>query len=192
MTDAEALGTFPDKHTFRLELTYPHPPSRVWKAITEEGHLAVWFMPLELDLKVGGHAVLKDYGQPAGVPPARGTVTVVEPERVLEYHFGRGAWEWPESTLRYELTAEDGGCRLVFTQRLAPDSVPDWRGFDAAQIAGPGTHLPGACAGWQGFFQEGLARYLGGRVSDIYGPDDEVTMAERTGAYEPLIRQLAT
>jgi uncharacterized protein YndB with AHSA1/START domain len=190
MTDTGALGTFPDKHTFRLELTYPHPPSRVWKAITAEENLAVWFMPLELELRVDGHAVLKDYGQPAGVPPARGTVTVVEAERLLEYHFGAGAWEWPESTLRFELTAENGGCRLVFTQRLAPDSVPEWRGFAKAQIAGPGTHLPGACAGWQGFFQEGLGRDLDGRVTDVYGPDDDVTMAQRAEAYEPMVRQL--
>ena len=68
----DARGTFLDKHTFRLNFVYPHPPSRVWKALTEPEQLAVWFMPLELELRVGGRALLLDYGQGDGVPAAEG------------------------------------------------------------------------------------------------------------------------
>ncbi len=188
MTAVEPLGMFPDKHTFRLELTYPHPPSRVWKAITEPEHLAVWFLPMELDLRVGGRALLTWYGQLDGVPAAEATITELEPERVLEYRFEVGPWEWPPSTLRFELTPESGGCRLVFTQRMAPDFMPTWRGMEKLHIAGPGTHNPGACAGWQGMFQDDLARLLDGRTAPVYDAEDMATMATRTAAYEPLVR----
>ncbi|HZU73097.1 MAG TPA: SRPBCC domain-containing protein [Acidimicrobiales bacterium] len=189
MTEGPLPGSFlPDRHTFRLELTYPHPPGRVWRALTEPEHLAAWFMPLELDLRVGGRAVLVDYGQLEGTPPAEGIVTAVEPERLLEYRFPSGPWEWPPCTLRFELQEEDGRCRLVFSQQLSPDFVPTWRDFDRFQIGGPGTHLPGACAGWQGFFEEGLSRFLEGRVTDIYGDDDDRLMDERSERYEPLVR----
>ena len=192
MTTTEPLGTFPDRHTFRLELTYPHPPSRVWQAITDPEQLRVWFLPMELDLRLGGRVALTWYGQPEGVPPAEATITQLEPERVLAYRFAAGPWEWPPSTLRFELTPEGDGCRLVFTQRMAPDFLPTWRDMARLHIAGPGTHNPGACAGWQGMFQEGLARVLTGRMEGVTGPEDQARMAARTAAYEPLIRRLAT
>ena len=191
MTTTEPLGTFPDKHTFRLELTYSHPPSRVWQAITDPEQLRVWFMPMELDLRLGGRVLLTRYGQPEDVPAAEATITQLEPERVLEYRFMPGPWEWPESTLRFELTPDGDGCRLVFTQRMAPDFMPTWRDMARLHIAGPGTHNPGACAGWQGMFQEGLARVLDGRTARTYDPADRATMAARTAAYEPLVRPLA-
>lgn len=192
MTAAEPLGTFPDKRTFRLELTYPHPPSRVWQAITDPAELAVCFLPMELDLRLGGRVRLTRYGQPEGVPAAEGTITRLEPERVLEYRFEAGPWEWPPSTLCFVLTPDGAGCRLVFTQQMAPDFLPTWRDMARLHIAGPGTHNHWACAGWQGMFQEGLAWVLDGRSTPVYEAGDRETMVARTAAYELLVRQLAT
>lgn len=184
MTDAH--GTYPDRHTFRLEMHYPHPPSRVWTAITDPEHLAAWFMPLDIELRVGGRVVLKDYGQ-RKAPPAEGRVTALVPEALLEYHFDKGEWEWPESTLRYELSAQADGCTLVFTQVMAPDFVPTWRDFASLQTAGPGTHIPESSAGWQGFFQEGLGRFLEGRKPPLYDDADDELMRTRGEQYRKVV-----
>jgi hypothetical protein len=33
MNANEVLGTFPDRHTIRLELFYKHAPARVWEEV---------------------------------------------------------------------------------------------------------------------------------------------------------------
>ena len=167
----------------RFELDYPHPPAAVWRAITDPESLATWFMPLTFDLRVGGAVTLKYSSR--DVVPAEGTITELVPEQVLEYHFEKGPWEWPESTLRFELTpVGDSSTRLVFTQTIAPDTV--WTTHPEAQIGGPGTLPPGTCAGWQGFFQEGLTRFLDGRAAPIYDDTDDVLMSQREELYRRL------
>ena len=181
------LGTYPDRHTFQLKTHYPHPPSRVWAAITDPEQLAAWFMPIDIELRVGGRVLLKDYGQEGNAPPAEGRVTALVPEALLEYHFDKGDWEWPESTLRYELSAEADGCALVFTQVIAADFVPTWRDFAALQTAGPGTHVPESSGGWQGFFQEGLSRFLAGREPPLYDAADDELMRTRGEQYRRIV-----
>ena len=189
MSSTDARGTFPDRNTFRLETRYPHPPDRVWQAITDPEHLAVWFMPMQIDLRVGGRVLLVDYGQEGKSPPAEGVVTACEPGSLLEYRFDKGEWDWPESTLRYELSVDGDGCRLVFSQTVAPDTV--WAVDPEGQVGGPGTIHPGACAGWEGFFEEGLSRFLAGRRAPLYDEDDDRLMDARTAAYRPRLEALA-
>jgi uncharacterized protein YndB with AHSA1/START domain len=175
-----ANGRFVDKHTIEFDLHYDHPRSLVWKAITDPESLAVWMMPMELDLRVGGQVSL-DPGRGRAV----GVITALEPEALLEYRFDDGQAFWPESVLRWELSddvdvaGEHGaGCRLRFTQRLGAGVD-----FSPGQIAGPGTFHPGTCAGWEGFFAEGLTRFLAGRAAPIYDEADDPTMAARTPIY---------
>jgi uncharacterized protein YndB with AHSA1/START domain len=69
----------------RLERRYRHPVERVWRALTEPDELAHWF-------------------------PADAPMEVVErdaPHRLVATWFG--------DTLRFELTAQDDGCLLVFS-----------------------------------------------------------------------------
>ena len=175
-------GRFLDRHTIEFDLRYPHPRALVWRALTEPSSLSVWFMPMELELRLGGRVVLEP-----SKGSASGIVTALEAEELLEYRFDRGQMAWPESVLRYELSDDGtGGCRLRFTQRLAPDIV--FPG-DAArdQIGGPGTFHPGTCAGWESFFEEGLRRYLDGRPAPIYDAADDELMAARTAGYRRRI-----
>jgi uncharacterized protein YndB with AHSA1/START domain len=147
MTDVEPIGTFPDRNSFRLRLHYPHPPARVWRALTEPEHLAAWFMEMQLEPFVGGRVRLRYTGRDDPAKPlAEGTVTAFDVEALVAYRFEAGPWEWPECTLRFEIAASGDGTELVFTQRLAPDSVPRVDSIPQ-QIAGPGTMIPGTCAG---------------------------------------------
>lgn len=41
------------KRTIRRTVRYPHPPSRVWAAITSSAALARWLMPNDFEPKVG-------------------------------------------------------------------------------------------------------------------------------------------
>lgn len=41
------------KRTLRFEVTYPHPPSAVWRVITTREHLASWLMPNDFEPRVG-------------------------------------------------------------------------------------------------------------------------------------------
>ena len=178
----ECRGRLIDRNTIEFDLSYPHPPSLVWQAITEPESLAVWMMPMELDLRLGGRVSLEP-----SQGKAYGVITALEPQALLEYRFDAGQAFWPESVLRYELSDDgSGGCRLVFTQRLAahlrfPDDASD------RQLAGPGTFPPGTCAGWEGFFAEGLQRFLDGRRAPIYDDEDDRLMAARTPVYRRRI-----
>lgn len=183
MTNTAALGRFIDRNTFRFEIRYPHPPGRVWRAITEVDALAAWFLPIEIELRVGGTVLLHE---PEGAK-AEGIVTALVAEVLLEFAFGKGAWQWPEGALRFELAPDGDGCRLVFTQRVAPGTV--WAIDPEGQVGGPGTLHPGACAGWHGHFAEGLARYLDGRPEPLYDDVDDLLMAERTKQYAEILGQ---
>jgi uncharacterized protein YndB with AHSA1/START domain len=185
MMSIGATGHFTDRNTIVFDLRYPHPPASVWRAITEADQLAVWFMPMEIDLRLGGRVTL-DPRDDRSTPTvhAEGVITALEPEVLLEYRFGPGQELWPESVLRWEVSADGDGSRLVFSQRLAADVVAP-EDFD--QFAGPGTFAPGTCAGWQGFFQEGLTRFLDGHPAPIYDNTDEELMAARTVEYRQLL-----
>ena len=54
-----------------IEQSYPTTPDDVWDAVTNPARLPRWFMPVEGDLKVGGHYQL--------VGNAGGTIERCEP-----------------------------------------------------------------------------------------------------------------
>ncbi len=106
------FGRFVDAATIQYERIFPHPPERVWRAITEPSEMAAWmFAPDEWDLRPGGVWRMGcDW---------KGTVTAFDPPRRLRLEHGldrpddgQGAY------IQYELEPVAGGTRLVFTHRL--------------------------------------------------------------------------
>ncbi|MGW1346765.1 SRPBCC domain-containing protein [Kribbella sp. NPDC002412] len=112
----------------------PHPPEKVWQAITDPTQLSVWF-PAVVDLDHPAGAALffgvtpeqhRRYGMtddPTGTP--NGRMLRNEPPSVLEY-------EWSGEILTWEITGTAEGSRLVFTNVLTDP-----------EAAGP------ASAGWE-------------------------------------------
>jgi uncharacterized protein YndB with AHSA1/START domain len=118
MTDAELLtgGTRP---AIRLERTIPDPIAVVWGALTEREQLRSWF-PSDVIVNGGrwevGAAISFPFRSEVMEATFTGVVLEVDEPHVL-------AFTWGEDTLRFELSPEGDGTRLVLTDELPPDSA---------------------------------------------------------------------
>ena len=92
---------------------YPHPPARVWMALTDADALARWLMPNDFRPALGHTFTLR-------TEPAPGFDGVVHCE-VLELDEPRAmTWRWRggpvDTQVRFELEPERAGTRLRLTQ----------------------------------------------------------------------------
>jgi uncharacterized protein YndB with AHSA1/START domain len=128
------FGTEDGRVAIRFVRLLPHPPEKVWRAITDPAQLAVWFPAVvELDQPAGSELFFgvtaeqrRRYGMtddPNHAP--NGRMIRREPPSVLEY-------EWAGEILTWEITETADGSRLVFTNILTDPTA-----------AGP------AAAGWE-------------------------------------------
>ncbi|MFC4008577.1 SRPBCC domain-containing protein [Nonomuraea purpurea] len=104
-----------DRWALRFERRIPHPPEKVWRAITEPSHLSQWY-PMtaeELDLNVGGAILFRDEEGTA----VRAEITELDPPKTFAFR------EYEETTgvhdLRLELAPDGEGCLLTFTHTFA-------------------------------------------------------------------------
>ena len=118
MTDATLL-TDHERPAIRLERHLPDPPAVVWQALTEREQLRSWF-PCDVIVDRGRWEVGATITFP--FPPETldltltGEVLEVDEPNVL-------AFTWGEDTLRFELSPEDDGTRLVLVDELPADSA---------------------------------------------------------------------
>jgi uncharacterized protein YndB with AHSA1/START domain len=99
----------------RFERVLRHPPEKVWRALTEEAHLATWF-PTTIEGELRPGAPLTFRFRDSDLPPTTGEMLECEAPRVLEFTWGFGEEDIdrPERS-RFELAPEGDGCRLTFT-----------------------------------------------------------------------------
>jgi uncharacterized protein YndB with AHSA1/START domain len=148
------------RHVLSFERNLVHPVERVWAALTEPKELAGWLAEADLELAEGGSIVLRWQNQVSeeeaqrygielpeddpGPPVVRGTVTRLDPPRLIEWDTdGHGL-------LRWELREQGSGCVLTFTNTLPPGAE-----FPIEQ----------ALAGWH-MHLELLEEALAGRPAD--------------------------
>lgn len=98
----------------RLERVLPDPPSVVWRAITDREELRSWF-PSDVIVEGGewkaGAAISFVFPSDVIDMTLEGEVLDVDEPRSLAY-------TWGDETLRYELSAEGSGTRLVLINEL--------------------------------------------------------------------------
>jgi uncharacterized protein YndB with AHSA1/START domain len=169
-------GTFVDvdgRPAVRFQRTYPHPPERIWSAITDPGELAHWFPSrVSLEPRVGGAI---EFSEDPYVEPTSGRVMAYDPPRLLVY-------TWGTDELHFQLEPTDiGGCTLTFVNVLGVRDA-------AARNA----------AGWTVCLVE-LDKHVSGAVAD--GPhsataepwqphyDDYVAAGMPSGAPIPGLRE---
>ncbi|WP_280418957.1 SRPBCC domain-containing protein [Nocardia carnea] len=164
LRDGDRVGT-------RYERILAHPPAKVWRAITESGHLRHWF-PADIlgERRAGAEirfrfwpeaveqasAELTEMEVDLGDPELPGRILTWDPPRLFEFL-------WDDEHLRFDLLAEDPGTRLVCTV---------WFGT-------PGPHgLSGTATGYHVCLDE-LVDSLAGRPIDLPDPDEVAELRRR-------------
>ena len=170
MTDARLL-TDRARPAVRLERHLADPPAVVWQALTEREQLRSWF-PCEVIVNGGHWEVGAEISFP--FPPElthrtlTGVVLEVDEPNVLAY-------TWGEDTLRFELSPEADGTRLILIDELPPDSAArnaaGWE-WCLDRLAG----LRPAAGSWQPRFEHYAAAFeptLGSQQARPSGSDGE-------------------
>lgn len=146
-----SLHTDGARPVIRFERHLTRPPAEVWRALVDRDGLRHWF-PSDIvteEWKPG--ATLQFPFRAAEGPTLTGTVLEYDEPRTLAY-------TWGEETLRFELTPEAGGTRLVFTHELdGPTAARTAAGWDVCldMLAGD---TPGRDA-WKPRFEHYTARF---------------------------------
>jgi uncharacterized protein YndB with AHSA1/START domain len=111
-----------DKWTLILVRELPHPPAKVWQALTDPAQLREW-APFDADRNLGsiGPVKLSTVGTPTA-QVSETTVKRAEPSRLLEYG-------WGANDLRWELEPLGEGTRLTLWHNID-------RGFISMGAAG--------------------------------------------------------
>ena len=141
-----SLGSSPaeDTRTIVVERVFPHPPEKLWRALTESTLLAQWMMTNDFEPTVGRRFQFRTEPKPNWNGVVECEVLVVDPLRSLSYNWGVGAdLQW---VVFWTLTPAEGGTHVRMEQS----------GFGPKQLA----NYQGARYGWQKFF-DGLERALG-------------------------------
>src|SRR5437899_3064182 len=90
--------------------TLPHPPDRVWRAVTEPEHLAHWF-PTTIEGERAAGAELR-FSFPQGqAPPMEGEMLAFDPGSALEL-------QWGPDVIRIELRRVPEGTELTLLDTL--------------------------------------------------------------------------
>ncbi|MDP1804848.1 MAG: SRPBCC domain-containing protein, partial [Acidimicrobiales bacterium] len=112
----------------RFERTLPHPPEKVWRAITEAEHLHHWF-PADLVGERNTGATLDVVFWPEVVaehgidtPVLAGRIVTWEPTTIFE-------WSWETDTIRFELAPVDSGTQLTLTVTLVDHHADGSTGY---------------------------------------------------------------
>ncbi|RJL35321.1 SRPBCC family protein [Bailinhaonella thermotolerans] len=117
-----------DLTTVRVDQFLPHPPARVWRALTEPELIARWLMPADFRLEVGHRYTMRATAMPgtgfSGTVQAE--VLAFEPERMLRIGWRDADSDQPcgaDWTITWTLRPEGRGTRLFLTHEgLDPDN----------------------------------------------------------------------
>jgi uncharacterized protein YndB with AHSA1/START domain len=83
----------------------PHPPQKVWRALTEAEHLEAWF-PTTIEGELAPGARLRFAHRDDVVSPFEGEMLAFEPPSLMEFL-------WGEDLLRFELRPDGDGSVLT-------------------------------------------------------------------------------
>lgn len=162
--DRSALQVHGTHATLAFRRFLPHPPDRVWKALTDPADLRQWFLTeAQVDQRVGGTV---DLVTTSSRVHATGRILAWNPPQLYEYEWNVAASpllpDGERTVVRWELAKAPGGTVLSLTHRnltaktariyhrgvpsfldrlaalLAGEPLPDWAaGIRRAVAAGP-------------------------------------------------------
>jgi uncharacterized protein YndB with AHSA1/START domain len=136
--------TMTTPRTLVIEKELPHPPEKVWRALTQSPLMKEWLMESDFQPVVGHKFQFRSKPMPNWNGIIDSEVLVVEPHKKLSYSWGSLGLE---SVVVWTLAATEGGTLLRFEQT----------GFGPDQ----GANYNGAKYGWTGFIGK-LEQVVGG------------------------------
>jgi uncharacterized protein YndB with AHSA1/START domain len=145
MSNLTAASNSPDtSRTVTLERVFPHPPEKLWRALTESPLLAQWLMNNDFEPAPGRKFQFRSEPMPNWDGIIDCEVLIVEPMKQLSYTWSAFGLD---SVVLFTLTRADSGTQLRM----------EHSGF------GPNQHaaFQGATYGWQKFLGN-LEKLLGG------------------------------
>ncbi|UUU38359.1 SRPBCC family protein [Streptomyces sp. NBC_00162] len=154
-SEASDQGFDEDLSTVRVDQFLPHPPAKVWRALTEPDLIAQWLMPSDFRLEVGHRYTMTSLPRPntgySGTTAAE--VLAYETGRMLSVRWtdasgspdaGRADW-----TITWTLEPEGRGTRLFLVHEgFDPDDPAQMR---ARTIMG---------GGWRSHVMDSLSAVL--------------------------------
>ena len=99
-----------ERWQLRFVRSLPHPPEKVWEALTQSEHLKAWFPTDIIGERAPGAPLRFEFRNNEG-PPFDGEMLVHDPPKRLEFR-------WGPDTLRFELEPDGDGCRLILVDVL--------------------------------------------------------------------------
>jgi uncharacterized protein YndB with AHSA1/START domain len=106
----DVTDTAAERDAIEIEVVYPHPVERVWRAITDSASLGRWLMPNDFEPRVGHHFTFRTEPdqQWSGVVDCE--VVAVEPPRRVAYTWQGG--NLPRTLVTFTLEPAGEGTRL--------------------------------------------------------------------------------
>ncbi|MEV6631827.1 SRPBCC domain-containing protein [Actinoplanes sp. NPDC051470] len=98
-----------ERTSIEVDQYLPHPPAKVWRALTDPERLARWLMPSDFAPVVGHGFTFRTEPRPGFDGLVHCRVLDLEPERLLRWSWQNGALD---STVTWTLTGEGHGTRL--------------------------------------------------------------------------------
>ena len=130
-----------------LEQTYPHPPERVWRALTDSAALAEWLLPNDFEPRVGHKFQFRAKPMPGWRGVVECEVTEVVALRRLVYTWlGDADWQAP-TIVRWTLEPVEGGTRV----RLEHTNLQDPWGRELQAMLSQG---------WKKMLEERIVRVI--------------------------------
>ena len=138
------------KRDLHFEVDYPHPPERVWQALTNRDALAVWLMQNDFAPVVGHRFQFHTAPAPGFDGIVQCEVIEVQPPTRLVYTWTGGG---VDTTLTWTLTPTAHGTHVTLDHR----GFAGMRGLFVSSILGSGwkskilkTNLPALLDAWSG------------------------------------------
>jgi uncharacterized protein YndB with AHSA1/START domain len=138
-----------DDGTVRLERAFPIPVDQLWAYLTTADGLRRWIA----DGQIGPDRARLRFADNGSV--IDGAVTAWEPPSLVEFAWDGGPTQPHGSRVRFELSADGAGSRLVLTHsrtasQTAPDFAAGWhRHLDTLGYLAQGAQPPAGRPTWQ-------------------------------------------
>ncbi len=99
--------------SIRKEMTYPHPPQRVWRALTDPAIVATWLMETNIEPRVGHRFQFRTKPGPGFDGVVHCEIIEADPPHRLVYTWGGGPTKAKPTLVEWTLTPVGTGTRLV-------------------------------------------------------------------------------